>query len=90
MLFGLAALFLPGLTLWVLIVFFGAYALVDGVSSRSPPVYGLFGTEMAPVGRGRAWRGGWPGHLLLAWHDRPGVTLRNRRLGDLHRSTRTL
>jgi len=30
-LFGLAALFWPGLTLFVLIVFFGAYALVDGV-----------------------------------------------------------
>jgi uncharacterized membrane protein HdeD (DUF308 family) len=30
-LFGLAALFWPGPTLFVLIVFFGAYALVDGV-----------------------------------------------------------
>jgi uncharacterized membrane protein HdeD (DUF308 family) len=30
-LFGLAALFWPGLVLTVLIVFFGAYALVDGV-----------------------------------------------------------
>jgi uncharacterized membrane protein HdeD (DUF308 family) len=30
-LFGLAALFWPGVTLLVLIVFFGAYALVDGV-----------------------------------------------------------
>ena len=30
-LFGLAALFWPGLILAVLIVFFGAYALVDGV-----------------------------------------------------------
>src|ERR687883_246312 len=32
-LFGLAALFWPGLILAVLIVFFGAYALVDGVLS---------------------------------------------------------
>src|ERR671920_1079173 len=30
-LFGLAALFWPGLILTVLIVFFGAYALVDGI-----------------------------------------------------------
>jgi uncharacterized membrane protein HdeD (DUF308 family) len=30
-LFGLAALFWPGLTLFVLVVFFGAYALVDGI-----------------------------------------------------------
>ena len=29
--FGLAALFWPDETLWVLIVFFGAYALVAGV-----------------------------------------------------------
>ena len=30
-LFGLAALIWPGLTLWVLIVLYGAYAIVDGV-----------------------------------------------------------
>ena len=30
-LFGLAALFWPGITLLVLFMFFGAYALVDGV-----------------------------------------------------------
>ncbi|HEX6709942.1 MAG TPA: HdeD family acid-resistance protein [Rubrobacter sp.] len=31
LLFGLAALFWPGITLYVLIIFFGAYAVVDGV-----------------------------------------------------------
>ena len=30
-LFGLVALFLPGLTLWALVLLFGAYALVDGI-----------------------------------------------------------
>ncbi len=30
-LFGLIALFWPGMTLWVLVLLFGAYALVDGV-----------------------------------------------------------
>ena len=41
-LFGLAALFWPGLTLVVLIVFFGAYALVDGVFAI---VAGIRGSE---------------------------------------------
>jgi uncharacterized membrane protein HdeD (DUF308 family) len=49
-LFGLAALFWPGLTLFVLIVFFGAYVLVDGVLAI---VAGIWGSE------GRRW-------LLLA------------------------
>jgi len=45
-LFGLAALLWPGLTLYVLIIFFGAYALVDGVLAI---VAGIRGTE------GRRW-----------------------------------
>ena len=49
-LFGLAAIFWPGLTLYVLIIFFGAYALVDGVLAI---VAGIRGTG------GRRW-------LLLA------------------------
>ena len=32
-LFGLAALFCPGITLFALVFLFGAYALVDGVVS---------------------------------------------------------
>lgn len=49
-LFGLAALFWPGPTLFVLIIFFGAYALVDGILAI---VAGIRGTG------GRRW-------LLLA------------------------
>jgi len=41
-LFGLAALVWPGLTLFVLIVFFGAYALVDGILAI---VAGIRGSE---------------------------------------------
>jgi len=41
-LFGLAALFWPGLTLFVLIIFFGAYALVDGILAV---VAGIRGSE---------------------------------------------
>ena len=41
-LFGLAALFWPGVTLLVLIVFFGAYAMVDGVLAI---VAGIWGSE---------------------------------------------
>ena len=73
-LFGLAALFWPGLVLAVLIVFFGAYALVDGVLA----IIAAFRSS----GRGRRRtllliEGGigilfglvaliWPGHTALA------------------------
>jgi uncharacterized membrane protein HdeD (DUF308 family) len=49
-LFGLAALFWPGVTLLVLIVFFGAYAMVDGVLAI---VAGIWGSEGA---RGCFWQ----------------------------------
>jgi len=46
-LFGLAALFWPGPTIFVLIVFFGAYAVVDGIFAI---VAGIRGS-----GSGRRW-----------------------------------
>ena len=68
-LFGLAALFWPGLTLFVLIVFFGAYALVDGILAI---VAGIRGSE------GRRWLllaegvlGVLAGLITLFW---PGMT----------------
>lgn len=39
-LFGLAALFWPGPTLYVLIIFFGAYALVDGLFAIAAGIRG--------------------------------------------------
>jgi uncharacterized membrane protein HdeD (DUF308 family) len=42
-LFGLAALLWPGLTLYVLIIFFGAYALVDGVFAIVAGIRGTAG-----------------------------------------------
>ena len=70
-LFGLAALFWPGLTLFTLIVFFGAYTLVDGIFAI---VAGIRGS-----GNRR-----WPHCLLLAWHDGAGIPLCHRGVGDLY------
>jgi uncharacterized membrane protein HdeD (DUF308 family) len=68
-LFGLAALFWPGPTLFVLIIFFGAYALVDGILAL---VAGIRGSE------GRRWLllaegvlGVLAGLVALFW---PGIT----------------
>jgi uncharacterized membrane protein HdeD (DUF308 family) len=38
-----AVLFWPGLTLWVLINFFGAYALVDGIFAIAAGIGGVGG-----------------------------------------------
>ena len=51
-LFGLAALFWPGLTLVVLIVFFGAYALVDGILAIVAGIRGLEGRRWLLVAEG--------------------------------------
>src|SRR3712207_9440268 len=55
--FGLAALFWPGLTLFVLIVFFGAYAVVDGILAIVAGIRGSGG------GRGVLFGGGGRGVL---------------------------
>jgi uncharacterized membrane protein HdeD (DUF308 family) len=44
-LFGLAALFWPGQTLFVLIVFFGAYVLVDGILALVAGIRGSGGSR---------------------------------------------
>ncbi|MEV0589130.1 HdeD family acid-resistance protein [Nonomuraea sp. NPDC050310] len=45
--FGIMAMIWPGITLWVLVLFFGAYALVDGV-------FALFAGFQQPKGS-KAW-----------------------------------
>jgi uncharacterized membrane protein HdeD (DUF308 family) len=48
-LFGLIALFLPGMTLWVLVLVFGAYALVDGVFAVVAGIRGAGGRRWVLV-----------------------------------------
>ena len=52
MLFGLAALFWPGITLYVLIIFFGAYALVDGVFAIAAGIRGSGGRRWVFLAEG--------------------------------------
>src|SRR5215211_125701 len=51
-LFGLVALFWPGLTLFVLIVFFGAYALVDGIFAIVAGIRGSGGRRWVLLAEG--------------------------------------
>ena len=72
-LFGLVALFWPGLTLFVLIVLFGVYALADGVLAilggirESEGRKGFGGTPVAASGRGYARHAGRTRRSFLAW-----------------------
>jgi len=68
-LFGLAALFWPGLTLFVLIVFFGAYALVDGVLAIVAGIRGSEGSRWLLLAEGVF--GVLAGLAALFW---PGMT----------------
>jgi uncharacterized membrane protein HdeD (DUF308 family) len=68
-LFGLAALFWPGLTLFVLIVFFGAYALVDGLFGIVAGIRGSGGRRWLLVAEGAL--GVLAGLVAFFW---PGIT----------------
>jgi uncharacterized membrane protein HdeD (DUF308 family) len=68
-LFGLAALFWPGLTLFVLIVFFGAYALVDGVFAVVAGIRGSEGSRWLLLAEGVL--GVLTGLVVFFW---PGMT----------------
>jgi uncharacterized membrane protein HdeD (DUF308 family) len=66
-LFGLAALIWPGLTLAVLIILYGAYALVDGVFAIVAGLRrGQRNTQVAAAGRGCTGYPGRPYRRLLA------------------------
>ena len=75
-LFGLAALLWPGLTLFVLIVFFGAYALVDGILAIVAGIRGSEGSRWLLLAEGVLG--------VLAGHDGIGTAVRDLGLGDLH------
>src|SRR5215211_7823201 len=68
-LFGLAALFWPGVTLLVLIVFFGAYAMVDGVLAIVAGIWGSEGSRWLLLAEGVL--GVLAGLVVLFW---PGMT----------------
>lgn len=68
-LFGLAALLWPGLTLFVLIVFFGAYALVDGILAIVAGIRGTEGSRWLLLAEGVL--GVLAGLVALFW---PGMT----------------
>src|SRR3712207_2285127 len=81
-LFGLAALFWPGKTLFVLILFFGAYTLVDGVFAI---VGGIMDSSRRWLLLIEGVLGVVAGLILLARPRRAGVALRDRILGHRHR-----
>ena len=68
-LFGLAALFWPGVTLLVLIVFFGAYAMVDGVLAIVAGIWGSEGSRWLLLAEGVL--GVLAGIVVFFW---PGMT----------------
>jgi len=69
MLFGLAALFWPGPTIFVLIVFFGAYAVVDGIFAIVAGIRGSGGRRWLLLVEGAL--GVFTGLIALFW---PGMT----------------
>jgi uncharacterized membrane protein HdeD (DUF308 family) len=68
-LFGLIALFLPGMTLTVLVLVFGAYALVDGVFAVVAGIRGAGGHRWVLIIEGVL--GVLAGIVALLW---PGIT----------------
>ena len=68
-LFGLAALFWPGLTLYVLVIFFGAYVLVDSVFAIAAGIRGSGGRGWLLLAEGVL--GVLAGLVALFW---PGIS----------------
>jgi uncharacterized membrane protein HdeD (DUF308 family) len=72
-LFGVAALFWPGLTLYVLIVFFGAYVLVDGVFAVVAGIRGSGGRRWLLLAEGAL--GVLAGLVAFFWPGIPALVL---------------
>src|ERR687889_550458 len=74
-LFGLMALLWPGITLFALVILFGAYALVDGAFTLVTAIRDRDGADTGPAGRGwliaRGVSGIAIGVLAVVW---PGLT----------------
>src|SRR3712207_5115512 len=68
-----SALFWPGLTLFVLIVFFGAYALVDGILAIVAGIRGSEGSRWLHLAEGVL--GVLAGLAVLFWPDMTALVL---------------
>jgi hypothetical protein len=72
-LFGLAALFWPGLTLFVLVIFFGAFALVDGIFAIAAGIRGSGGRRWLLLAEGVL--GVLAGLVVFFWPDITALVL---------------
>src|SRR5262245_24552970 len=88
--FGVLAFVWPGVTLFTLVLFYGAYALVDGAFAIGEAVAGpgTAGPRWWMAVNRRARRGSRPVDIPLAGHHCDRSTLLHCRLGDRYRCVR--
>jgi hypothetical protein len=84
--FGFLAFAWPGVTLAVLVLLWGAYALVDGILALASAFRTGQGSSMGVVDRGYRWHWCRYRHVRLAWPDRAGAGVDHCSLGADHRS----
>ena len=92
LLFGVLVFFWPSISLLMLVLLFGGYALADGIFALACAIEKA--TDKTSERKQTLWPmllqggGGYRGrraHLCLARHHRPGVAVSDRRLGHPHR-----